>query len=111
MNANIAMVSSFSLHEDRAEAIRRGAEGFEFFGYALASMVTKDQQPGRTDMWGEFIKQRGDKTEQMVKESQDLVRSEEHTSELQSRSDLVCRLLLEKKNISSKVYTPAERVS
>src|SRR5216683_5905397 len=26
-----------------------------------------------------------------------LVRSEEHTSELQSRSDLVCRLLLEKK--------------
>src|SRR2546428_6634325 len=29
-----------------------------------------------------------------------LVRSEEHTSELQSRSDLVCRLLLEKKKIS-----------
>src|SRR2546428_9291564 len=28
-------------------------------------------------------------------------RSEEHTSELQSRSDLVCRLLLEKKNDSS----------
>src|SRR2546421_8906631 len=27
----------------------------------------------------------------------DDVRSEEHTSELQSRSDLVCRLLLEKK--------------
>src|SRR2546428_5321057 len=27
----------------------------------------------------------------------DLVRSEEHTSELQSRSDLVCRLLLEKR--------------
>ncbi len=70
VNANIAMVSSFSLHEDRAEAIRRGAEGFEFFGYALASMVTKDQQPGRTDMWGEFVKQRGDKTEQMIKDSQ-----------------------------------------
>src|SRR5690349_22566660 len=28
-----------------------------------------------------------------------LGRSEEHTSELQSRRDLVCRLLLEKKNI------------
>src|SRR5438132_6034726 len=28
-------------------------------------------------------------------------RSEEHTSELQSHSDLVCRLLLEKKNRSS----------
>src|SRR5207249_9587063 len=30
------------------------------------------------------------------------VRSEEHTSELQSRFDLVCRLLLEKKNTSIK---------
>src|SRR5438034_7935419 len=30
-------------------------------------------------------------------ETLDLVRSEEHTSELQSQSDLVCRLLLEKK--------------
>src|SRR5438034_11386230 len=29
---------------------------------------------------------------------EDHVRSEEHTSELQSHSDLVCRLLLEKKN-------------
>src|SRR2546428_1446961 len=29
----------------------------------------------------------------------DRLRSEEHTSELQSRSDLVCRLLLEKKKI------------
>src|SRR5688572_31385527 len=28
-------------------------------------------------------------------------RSEEHTSELQSQSNLVCRLLLEKKNITS----------
>src|SRR5699024_11342333 len=28
-------------------------------------------------------------------------RSEEHTSELQSRFDLVCRLLLEKKNITT----------
>src|SRR3712207_7541163 len=30
----------------------------------------------------------------------DVSRSEEHTSELQSRQYLVCRLLLEKKNIS-----------
>src|SRR3982750_4924057 len=30
-------------------------------------------------------------------------RSEEHTSELQSRSDLVCRLLLEKKNKTQRV--------
>src|SRR2546428_9247308 len=32
-------------------------------------------------------------------------RSEEHTSELQSRSDLVCRLLLEKKNPSLRRLT------
>src|SRR3712207_8367224 len=31
-------------------------------------------------------------------------RSEEHTSELQSRQYLVCRLLLEKKNISKRSY-------
>src|SRR2546421_3345728 len=31
-----------------------------------------------------------------------LERSEEHTSELQSRSDLVCRLLLEKKKKKNK---------
>src|SRR5438034_8579074 len=31
-------------------------------------------------------------------EKQALARSEEHTSELQSHSDLVCRLLLEKNN-------------
>src|SRR5438034_5929381 len=31
-------------------------------------------------------------------------RSEEHTSELQSHSDLVCRLLLEKKNNSVHPY-------
>src|SRR5260221_2336107 len=35
-----------------------------------------------------------------------LVRSEEHTSELQSHSDLVCRLLLEKK----KIIVPALRI-
>src|SRR5688572_31101728 len=32
-------------------------------------------------------------------------RSEEHTSELQSQSNLVCRLLLEKKNVTSTVIT------
>src|SRR5438034_8855095 len=32
-------------------------------------------------------------------------RSEEHTSELQSHSDLVCRLLLEKKKIQSQPMT------
>src|SRR2546422_10799199 len=34
---------------------------------------------------------------------QEAVRSEEHTSELQSRLHLVCRLLLEKKNSAAKI--------
>src|SRR5438270_9586610 len=33
-----------------------------------------------------------------------LGRSEEHTSELQSQSNLVCRLLLEKKKTKTKIY-------
>src|SRR2546421_11207746 len=34
-------------------------------------------------------------------------RSEEHTSELQSRSDLVCRLLLEKKKACTRADSPS----
>src|SRR5699024_9635765 len=41
----------------------------------------------------------------MVVDQPNTIRSEEHTSELQSRFDLVCRLLLEKKkNIYNKCY-------
>jgi alkanesulfonate monooxygenase SsuD/methylene tetrahydromethanopterin reductase-like flavin-dependent oxidoreductase (luciferase family) len=59
VNANLALVTGFSLHDDRAEAIRRGQEGFEFFGYALNALVAHDQVPGRTDLWGEFQERRG----------------------------------------------------
>src|SRR5690349_23619110 len=38
------------------------------------------------------------------------VRSEEHTSELQSRRDLVCRLLLEKKKKEARDRSPALEV-
>src|SRR5206468_8099592 len=39
------------------------------------------------------------------------VRSEEHTSELQSRSELVCRLLLEKKKIARLAMTARQPAS
>src|SRR2546421_9217939 len=39
------------------------------------------------------------------------VRSEEHTSELQSRSDLVCRLLLEKKKKRTTISTSRQHAS
>src|SRR2546430_11851874 len=38
-----------------------------------------------------------------------VARSEEHTSELQSQSNLVCRLLLEKKNRTTSPSISAER--
>ncbi len=66
VNANIAMVSSFSIHHDRAEAIRRGHEGFEFFGYALNALVARDTVPGRTNLWGEYLALRGNRTEELA---------------------------------------------
>jgi alkanesulfonate monooxygenase SsuD/methylene tetrahydromethanopterin reductase-like flavin-dependent oxidoreductase (luciferase family) len=66
VNPAIAMVSSFSLHRDRAEAIRRGHEGFEFFGYALNALVAHDTVPGRTNLWGEYLEKRGDRTAEMM---------------------------------------------
>lgn len=66
VNASIAMVSSFSIHHDRAEAIRRGHEGFEFFSYAMNALVARDTVPGRTDLWGEYLKKRGNRTEEII---------------------------------------------
>src|SRR5699024_11497852 len=51
----------------------------------------------------------------ILRSNVDLPRSEEHTSELQSRFELVCRLLLEKKNelepvvLRDQVLEPAVR--
>jgi alkanesulfonate monooxygenase SsuD/methylene tetrahydromethanopterin reductase-like flavin-dependent oxidoreductase (luciferase family) len=66
VNANMAMVSNFSLHRDRSEAIRRGHEGFEFFGYAMNALVAHDTVPGRTNLWGEYLQKRGNRTDEMV---------------------------------------------
>lgn len=61
VNANIAMVSAFSLHRDRAEAVRRGQEGFEFFGFALAALVTRDAVPDRSRLWEAFQRERAER--------------------------------------------------
>ena len=58
VNANIAMVSAFSLNEDGQEAVRRGQAGFEFFRYAISALVTNDTVPGRSRLWDEFEAQR-----------------------------------------------------
>src|SRR2546430_6506840 len=52
---------------------------------------------------------RAARTEQPAGESVERDRSEEHTSELQSQSNLVCRLLLEKKKKKKIQSTPIEK--
>jgi alkanesulfonate monooxygenase SsuD/methylene tetrahydromethanopterin reductase-like flavin-dependent oxidoreductase (luciferase family) len=55
VNANIAIVTGFSLHSDAAEASRRGQDGFRFFGYGLGHhYIFGEHKPGRTDIWKNF---------------------------------------------------------
>src|SRR5699024_12021341 len=56
---------------------------FNIFQCVQATTFFRNQSKVRVDVWSRETK---------------FSRSEEHTSELQSRFDLVCRLLLEKKN-------------
>ena len=59
VNANIAMVTGFSVHPDAEEAKRRGEDGFKFFGYALAHhYIFGEHQPGHTDVWAAYEKVR-----------------------------------------------------
>ena len=60
VNPNIAMVSAFSLHKDRAEAIRRGEDGFGFFQYAISALVTDDVLPGRSQLWDKYMQKKAD---------------------------------------------------
>jgi alkanesulfonate monooxygenase SsuD/methylene tetrahydromethanopterin reductase-like flavin-dependent oxidoreductase (luciferase family) len=55
VNANVAMVTGFSCHEDAEEAKRRGMDGFRFFGFALGHhYVFGEHKPGRTNVWENF---------------------------------------------------------
>ena len=73
VNANICMVTSFSLHHDRQTAIERGLEGFEFFGYALGSLYGfGEHKPGRTNLFEEFRKVR---KERLAENPIDMTRS------------------------------------
>lgn len=55
VNPNVAMVTGFSVHDDAEEAARRGLEGFQFFGFALAHYyIFGSHVPGRTSIWESF---------------------------------------------------------
>jgi len=71
VNANLAMVSAFSINDDRREAIRRGQDGFEFFYYAINALVAHDAQPGRSHLWDSFRAERGDRTQELLAAAHD----------------------------------------
>ena len=85
VNANIAIVSNFSLHHDREEAIRRGQVNFEFFGYAMHALVAGDTVPGRTTIWADYIAQHGSAGEDLIATIQ---RSRTHVSGIGTPDDL-----------------------
>src|SRR5437773_9613083 len=67
----------------------------------LAQAVAFNQRDGKpvVELFQDFDRQRGGAADANAK------RSEEHTSELQSHHELVCRLLLEKKHTRTTVPT------
>ncbi|GGC28331.1 luciferase [Siccirubricoccus deserti] len=55
VNPNVALVSGMSLHADEQEAIRRGLDGFKFFGYSLGYYALfGEHRPGRGSVWEKF---------------------------------------------------------
>jgi alkanesulfonate monooxygenase SsuD/methylene tetrahydromethanopterin reductase-like flavin-dependent oxidoreductase (luciferase family) len=62
VNPNVACVTTFMCHEDEDEALRRGLEGANFFGYSLAHYyVFGNHRPGTTDVWAEYQATRADR--------------------------------------------------
>src|SRR5437868_8962500 len=66
--------------------------------------VVSEAEPDRRDGYDRSLRDdaRSEKLSEALKKKSAEDRSEEHTSELQSRFDLVCRLLLEKKKKKKK---------
>ena len=61
VNANVACVTTFMCHDDEDEALRRGLEGANFFGYSLAHYyVFGRHQPAVTNVWDEFQTRRAE---------------------------------------------------
>src|SRR2546427_4045829 len=76
---------------------RQESEGIGFWAGEDVRPRTSHEPVGLTHI-GKRNKRRRDSRHSRIHES----RSEEHTSELQSQSNLVCRLLLEKKKKTKK---------
>ena len=66
VNANIAMVSNFSVHRDRAEAIRRGQEGFEFFSYRGQRAGGARRRARPLQLWARDFQPRGARSDEEI---------------------------------------------
>jgi alkanesulfonate monooxygenase SsuD/methylene tetrahydromethanopterin reductase-like flavin-dependent oxidoreductase (luciferase family) len=59
VNPNLACVTPMMMHHDEGEAIRRGIEGANFFGYSLGHFyVFGTHEPGHTNVWQEYLERR-----------------------------------------------------
>src|SRR3989440_1422823 len=95
------------------ESSSSGREGFHDHRRPLAAPDASGAQSEPQLAPSQGVKQvdgdaRAGRSERMADRDRAKTRSEEHTSELQSRSDLVCRLLLEKKKKRNREYIRTE---
>src|SRR2546430_12465019 len=89
----IIVDNALKAREQQGKPIRVAMVGAGFMGQGLTNQITHSV-PG---MRMAAVYNRRPERAQHVFRYSGLDRSEEHTSELQSQSNLVCRLLLEKK--------------
>lgn len=56
VNANFATLNGMMVHQTPGEAVRRGLEGFKFFGFSLSHYVVYGEHfPGVTNLWDDFL--------------------------------------------------------
>ncbi len=58
VNPNVACVTTFMCAPTEERAIAMGLEGSNFFGYSLLHYVIQEHDPGVTNLWEEFEKNR-----------------------------------------------------
>src|SRR5688572_32371409 len=82
---------------DQKDAVHGVHDGPEYHRFAVRSLVRRDE-------WPKILVSLRVAGRQLCPNDVELgLRSEEHTSELQSQSNLVCRLLLEKKKQKKRI--------
>src|SRR5690625_5615519 len=95
-NVNLAVIF-YSMGGTNVQMSKWAKEGAEAAGANVRLLKAEELAPKEVIEGNEVWKNTVEATKDIpVATSDDIERSEEHTSELQSRGHLVCRLLLEK---------------